>query len=129
MKQLLRTLCLPAALLVVSAPVLAQNPAPGSEDITALGRTELRHGWLDLRNADTQDRVVARINTAGLDLTTDSGQNTLARRIDHASADLCRAALDDPEFPGSKVAAERDCIRAAKDQAARQLAPARQASR
>jgi UrcA family protein len=129
MKQFLRTMCLPAVLLAAATPALAQDPAQGSADITAMGRTELRHDWLNLHGPDAQGNVVARVNTADLDLTTAAGRAERDRRIGHASTDLCRATLDDPEFPVSQAAAERSCQRSARNQAARQTEQVRQAAR
>jgi UrcA family protein len=129
MKQFLRTITLPALLLAVSAPALAQGPAEAGADITAMGRTELRHDWLNLSGPNDQGTVVARVQTSDLDLSSAAGQAERARRVSHASGDLCRATLDDPEFPGTQIAAERSCLRAARSQANRQTQAAQQAAR
>lgn len=129
MKQFLRTISLPALLLAASTPALAQGPADAGADITAMGRTELRHDWLNLSGPDAQGAVVARVRTADLDLASAAGQAERDRRISHASGDLCRATLDDPEFPGAQVAAERSCLRAARGQANRQTQTVQQAAR
>ena len=126
MKQIVRAMCLTATLLTVSSPALAD--APGG-DITAMGRTELRHDWLSLRGPDSGGTIVARIQTGDLDLSTHAGKAKLDRRIKHASADLCLAALNDPEMPVAGQAAERDCLRDAKAQASRQLKSPLQAGR
>ena len=126
MKQLVRDICLSAAMLTVSSPALADAP---NGDITAMGRTELRHDWLSLRGPDPDGTVVARIRTGDLDLTTQSGKAKLDRRIKHAGADLCLATLDDPEMSVAQQAAERDCLRDAKAQASRQLKAPVQAAR
>lgn len=129
MKQFLRTISLSALLLAVASPALAQGSPDTGADITAMGRTELRHDWLSLHSPTAEGTVVARVRTADLDLTTAAGRAERDRRISHASTDLCRAALDDPEFPGAHLAAERSCERAARNQAARQTATVQQASR
>lgn len=111
MKQFLRTIGASALLLATSTPVLAQGSAGVATDITAIGSAELRHYWLDLRGPDAQGNVVARVRTADLDLTTTAGLAERDRRVSHASGDLCRTALDDPDFSGSQIAAERSCLR------------------
>lgn len=120
MKQFLHTIGASALLLATSSPVLAQGSAGVDADITAMGRTELRHDWLDLRGPDAQGNVVARVRTADLDLTTTAGLAERDRRVSHASGDLCRTALDDPDFSGSQVAAERNCLRGLRSRTARQ---------
>ena len=54
---------------------------------------------------------------------------TRALEIAHATGDLCRATLEDPEFPGAQIAAERSCLRAARNHASRQPDQTRQAAR
>jgi UrcA family protein len=129
MKHFLRAIALPALLLAATAPALAQGSAQGGDDITALGRTELRHDWLNLQGPNAEGAVVARVRTADLDLTTQAGRAERDRRISHASGDLCRATLDDPEFPGAQLAAERSCLRAARSQTTGQTQSVRQAAR
>ena len=104
-----RLLYLPLALIAASTPAMAQP-----QEITALGRTELKHDWLSLHAPDGAGSVTARIETSDLDLTTAAGRNALDRRIAHAKSDLCRAALSDPDMPGISVGAERSCLRAAR---------------
>lgn len=105
----LRSLCLSFALLATSAPAMAQP-----QEITALGRPELKHDWLSLHAPDGAGSVMARIDVSDLDLTTSAGRATLNRRIAHAKSDLCRAALGDPDMPGIGLGAERSCLRAAR---------------
>ena len=129
MKQYLRAIALPALLIAATAPASAQGPADASADITAMGRTELRHDWLNLHAANAEGTVVARVRTADLDLTSSAGLSERDRRVNHASSDLCRAVLDDPDLAGSQLAAERSCLRSARSQAARQTQTVQQASR
>lgn len=129
MKQFLRTITLPALLLAASTPALAQGPTDAGADITAMGRTDLRHDWLNLHGPNAEGTVVARVRTADLDLSSGAGQAERDRRISHASGDLCRMTLDDPEFPGTQIAAERSCVRAARSQANRQTKAVQQAAR
>lgn len=107
----LRALCLPAALFAFAAPAFAQG---SDAEITALGRTELRHDWLSLHAPDSQGTITVRISTADLDLNTPAGQAALDRRIAHAKSDMCRAALADPDVPSVGLGAERACLRAAR---------------
>ena len=104
-----RLLCLPLALVAASTSAMAQP-----QEITAMGRTELRHDWLSLHAPDNAGSVVARIDTSDLDLTTAAGRATLDRRIAHAKSDMCRVALSDPDMPGIGLGAERSCLRAAR---------------
>jgi UrcA family protein len=129
MTKLLRTIILPALLLAVSAPAIAKGSAEAGTDITAMGRTELRHDWLNLSGPNAQGTVVARVQTSDLDLSSSAGQAERARRVSHASDDLCRATLADPEFPGTQIAAERSCLRAVRSQANRQSQTLLQAAR
>jgi UrcA family protein len=129
MTQLLRTITLSALALAASTPALAQSSAGAATDITAMGRTELRHDWLSLQGPNAQGAVVARVRTADLDLSSAAGQAERNRRINHASGDLCRVTLDDPELSGSQLAAERSCLRAARSQAMRQTETVQQAAR
>jgi UrcA family protein len=105
----LRSLCLPLALLAAPTSAIAQP-----QEITALGRTELKHDWLSLHAPDGAGSVTARIDTSDLDLTTADGRAALDRRIAHAKSDMCRAALSDPDMPGIGAGAERSCLRAAR---------------
>lgn len=105
----LRLLCLPLALVAASTAAIAQP-----QEITALGRTELKHDWLSLHAPEGAGSVTARIDTSDLDLTTPAGRAMLDRRIAHAKSDMCRAALNDPDLPGVGLSAERSCIRTAR---------------
>jgi UrcA family protein len=60
------------------------------------------------------------VQTADLNLATDSGQKTLALRIDRAARELCtsEAVRQSPEM----IRAERQCIKAAKQSAEKQIA-------
>lgn len=122
MKSTLRTLCLPVAMLALAPPAFSQP-----QEITAMGRAELRHDWLSLPAPAGPGSITARINTSDLDLTTAAGRSALDRRIAHAKADMCREALSDPDMPTIGLGAERSCLRAARvrspgDEASRQAA-------
>ncbi len=100
---------LPLALVATSTSALAQP-----QEITALGRTELKHDWLSLHAPDGAGSVTARIDVSDLDLTTAAGRATLDRRIAHAKNDMCRVALEDPDMPAIGLGAERSCLRTAR---------------
>jgi len=91
MKQFLRTIGASALLLATSSPVLAQGSAGVGADITAMGRTELRHDWLDLRGPDAQGNVIGW-STAGRVGFKGSRKST-AFAAQQAAQDAARQAM------------------------------------
>lgn len=113
MKTFLRALGI-SVCLAAASPVFAQEPVGSNSDITAMGRNDLKHGWMSIYGPDAAGSITVRVRTADLDLRTPAGQEALNQRIIHAKTDLCRTALEDTALTGPQLGAERACLRTAK---------------